>query len=200
MKRHHRPRLRRGFTVVEMLIVVALIALVLTLAAPSFSNFILVQRLKSINSQLVTDMQFGRSEATSRNTPLRVRFQSNDSVTCYTLFVTTLAVGNTSPCSCLRGVGAACTAAGSTEVRTVVIPKSLSVTVTPDAGVAPKFAFDPATGGLLTVPSDDVSVPMASFGITTAMDAGHALKTVLSAAGRPGVCGTAPNLGASPCP
>ncbi|MBL0296209.1 MAG: hypothetical protein IPQ21_03190 [Betaproteobacteria bacterium] len=64
----------RPLTLVELMVVVAVVAIVLTLAAPSFRDFILLQRLKGINAQLVTDLQFARSEAVARGTLMRVQF------------------------------------------------------------------------------------------------------------------------------
>ena len=63
---------RRGFTLVELLIVVAVVAIILVVAAPSFRDMILMQRLRSITAQLVTDLQFARNEAVSRGTLLRL--------------------------------------------------------------------------------------------------------------------------------
>jgi len=194
-----RRPLRFGFTIIELLISVALVAIVLTLAIPSFQDFIVVQRLKSVNQQLVTDLQFARSEAVSRNSFMALAFNSNGSVTCYTIFTTpTLAP----ICNCTLGAGAACSAAGSSvkEVRTVQIERGLSVQVQP-AGNPPMFAFDPVTGGLFSIPSDDSAAPMPPYIIYSRADSSRWFRVTLSTTGRPTVCASASvsTFGAATC-
>ena len=56
--RHH-----YGFTLVELMIVVALVAILLALAAPSFRETIARNRLEGVAGELSTDFQYARSEA-----------------------------------------------------------------------------------------------------------------------------------------
>jgi len=198
MRRH------RGLTLIELLVAVAVLAVVVAVAAPSFKSLIEVQRLRSINSQLITDLQFARNEAVTRGALLRVVFDTNANVTCYSLFTsagTALQAANALRCDCRAGPGAACNGiAGATEVRTVSIPKSLGVLVLPLDAVS-GVAFDPATGGLLSIPTDNVSAPMPQFRVQAALDAPRRLFNVLNQAGRPSVCSPAGStLGAAACP
>jgi type IV fimbrial biogenesis protein FimT len=174
----------RGFTLQELMIVIAIAGLILALAAPSFNRMIQLQRLRSINSQLVTDLQFARSEAAARNSLLRVVFRSNADMTCYSMFT---APDNTTRCDCRLGPGAAC-AAPMVEVRTAQVQTSLAVHVFPPPLQAVGFGFDPTTGGLYSIPTDLDSAPMASFVIETYIDDARKLHTILNAAGRPAVC------------
>lgn len=192
---------QRAFTLLELMIVVVLVAIVLTLAAPSFYDFIKVQRLKGVNAQLVTDLQYARSEAVSRNTPLRLFFAYNSSLTCYSLYTTAPSAGNSVRCDCRAGAGAACAAAGSiaSEVRTVQIPRSMSVTVLTPSGVDPAFAFDAVTGGIYSIPTDNFSAPLDAFVIKTSIDSTRTLTTTVGPSGRVTVCGSATNLGAPLC-
>ncbi|GMR08138.1 MAG: type IVa pilus pseudopilin TppE [Gammaproteobacteria bacterium] len=59
---------RRGFTLVELLITVAILAIVLTIGVPSFRDFIQNNRLRGITNNLVLDINFARSEAVKRGT------------------------------------------------------------------------------------------------------------------------------------
>jgi len=186
-----------GFTIIELLIAVALVVIVLALALPSFQNLILVQRLKSVNQQLVTDLQLARGEAVSRNTFLRVGFGSTSSVTCYVLFTST---GNSARCDCTLGPGAACSGnpAATTEVKTVQVDRSLSVQVNATSGLS-AFAFDPVTGGIYSIPTDLTSAALSSFVITTSIDSTRYLKTTVAATGRPSVCAGIAGLGYTAC-
>ncbi|AKJ29478.1 GspH/FimT family pseudopilin [Caldimonas brevitalea] len=55
-----------GFTLVELLTVVSVIAIVTALSAPSFSRMIEAQRVRTAAFDLVTDLLLARSEATKR--------------------------------------------------------------------------------------------------------------------------------------
>ncbi len=57
----------RGFTLIEMVTVIALAGLMLGLAAPSLRGFVLGQRVKSAVQALVSAAQEARSEAVKRN-------------------------------------------------------------------------------------------------------------------------------------
>lgn len=190
---------QRAFTLLELMIVVVLVAIVLTLAAPSFYDFILTQRLKGVNAQLVTDMQYARSEAASRGVYVRVVFGANSSMTCYSMYTLKLGSDVGVRCDCLLGPGAACTNSDAVEVRTVQVPRSSSVTVLTAAGVDPAIAFDSITGGLLSIPQDTLASPSPDFVIDTSIDSARILRTTLASTGRPTVCGTASNLGAPLC-
>jgi type IV fimbrial biogenesis protein FimT len=63
----HRPML--GFTLIEMLIVLAVAALLATLVAPSFNETLARRRLEGVATDLSTDLQFARTQAVDdRNT------------------------------------------------------------------------------------------------------------------------------------
>ena len=57
---------RRGFTIVEVLVVIALIAVITGLAVPSFARLSSAAAISSGVSQFMTDMRFARSEAVRR--------------------------------------------------------------------------------------------------------------------------------------
>lgn len=192
------PRRRGGFTLVELMIGIALVAVILTLAAPAFYDFILVQRLKSINSALVTDLQNARAEAATRGAFLRIVFRADDTQTCYTLYTLNYGGSTSSRCNCLLGAGAACTTGDTREVRTVQVLKSTGVQVSPTAGVT-AFAFDNLTGSLWSIPSDLAAVPVDSIVIEAKLDDARILRTTINRSGRPSVCGTRSGLAFATC-
>ncbi len=181
-------RTRHGFTLVELMIVIAVLGVLLVLAAPSFYDFIRVQRLKSINAQLVTDLQLARSEAIARRTWVRVAFRSNSSITCYTLYTTVNNV-NSVRCNCLLGAGAAC-GANATEIRTVQVPTRLSVRLLPGQ-TDNAFAFDHVTNSIARIPLDNVSQPVPRFVVNASIDGTRSLRTIVNQAGRTSVCAPA---------
>jgi len=178
----------RAITLIEITVVLLVLGVLVTLATPSLRGMIELQRLRSINSELVTDLQFARTEAISRNVPTTVKFSQNGQVTCYTIF----RGSNTSSCDCTNGVGGACTgAAVGREIRTVQIARSTGITLAKVGTTLPnQFEYDPLTGGIRGISSDGSSM----IPITYALDlkgsaAGRGwLRTVVSQAGRPTVC------------
>ncbi len=178
MRRHS------GLTLVELLLVVALLGIVVALAAPSFKNMILMQRLRGVSSELVTDLQFARSEAAARRDFVRVFFKSDGNSSCYTIYT---APDNTTRCDCLAGAGAACSG-GMVEVKTVQVPRSLGVTVAPPEAQTKAFAFDWRTGGIYLIPTDNAPRPMSLFVVESFIDNTRKLNSQLNGAGRPLVC------------
>ena len=181
--RRHRSR-AQGFTLVELLIAVAVIAIILVVAVPSFRDMILMQRLRSITAQLVTDLQFARNDAVSRGTLLRLSFRTNDDMTCYTLYTS---VSN-DRCDCRLGPGAACSN-GNIEVKTVQVPRSLGAqVVVPLTEFDTAFAFDHVTGGLFVIPTDNDARPFDGIGIESFIDNARKLVVRINRTGRPVVC------------
>jgi type IV fimbrial biogenesis protein FimT len=74
-----------GFTLIELMVTLAVAAILLTLAIPSFTGMIDKNRLKSAAEALYADLQFARAEAIKRNKKIRVSFFSNGSTWCYGL-------------------------------------------------------------------------------------------------------------------
>ena len=58
----------RGFTMIELLVTIALLGILLTLAAPNLSQFVSNNRLTSQANSLVSDILLARSESATRGT------------------------------------------------------------------------------------------------------------------------------------
>lgn len=59
--------IQAGFTLMELIVVVAIAAILATIAAPSFTGLINDTKQSSLTSQLVSDLNRARSEAIKRN-------------------------------------------------------------------------------------------------------------------------------------
>lgn len=62
-----------GFTLIELMIVVALIAIIALVAVPSFERLIESNRLKSTTNDVLGTLNYARSEAVRRGEPVAVR-------------------------------------------------------------------------------------------------------------------------------
>ncbi len=62
----------RGFTLIEAMTVVALLAIVAAIAAPSFRSFIGTMNTKAVAFDLIADLAYARSEAIKQNTTVTV--------------------------------------------------------------------------------------------------------------------------------
>ncbi len=77
MRRHDHS----GFTVIEMMITLSIFAIILTLAVPAFGRFIAQQRTTATANHLVANLQFARSEAINRSSPVTA-CPSSDGQSC----------------------------------------------------------------------------------------------------------------------
>jgi type IV fimbrial biogenesis protein FimT len=69
-----------GFTLVETMVVVAIVAILGSIAAPSFQEMIRKNRLTAASSALQVSLNLARSEAVKRGTDARVTIAPNGSV------------------------------------------------------------------------------------------------------------------------
>ncbi len=63
----------RGFTVVELVTVFAIVAVLAAIAFPDLSNLLVNQRLRAAGTDLMSSLIVARSEAIKRNGPVEVR-------------------------------------------------------------------------------------------------------------------------------
>jgi len=68
---------KKGFTLVEMIIVIALIAIITAIATPGYRAFMEQRRLKGAARQVMTHLMEARMKAVSINERVKVSFESN---------------------------------------------------------------------------------------------------------------------------
>ncbi len=191
MMRHSTHRCRQSaFTLIEVMIVIALVAIVVSLAGPSFREYILMQRLRAIQSQLVTDYNFARSEAVSRGVPVQFRFQSGSGLSCYVIYSRNgNDIATTSPCDCTLAAGSRCPTSSS-EIKTIVAPSSEGVEfwLSSAQALMPFLTFSPRTGAPAGVVTPEISNESVFDVEARLTDASRRFRTGISAAGRVSVC------------
>lgn len=193
MKSARRPL--SGFTLIELMITVAIVATLIALVAPSFKQQIEMQRLRGTHDQLATDVQFARTEATRLGIPVHVRVQpsSVSGPACYILFSdrgTSLSTYDFSTaCDCTQPAGSRCSAATTTEVKTVVLESFTGL------GLAnvnlDRVGFDPTTGTMLVKSSDGSTPPPTEFIVDTSLDSTRKMRLWVAFSGKVRVCAPA---------
>lgn len=117
----------RGVTLIEMMVVVAIVGILVAVAAPSIADMLARRRVEMIAAELATTLAYARSEAGMRPNPVLIYFGGNSTTSCYTVAYW----GAAGSCDCTRGAGSACSAPGSTvtEFKTVQVASSTGVAV-----------------------------------------------------------------------
>jgi type IV fimbrial biogenesis protein FimT len=77
-----RAPLARGFTLIEIAIVLAVIGIVLALGAPGFSAWIQNTQIRSATESMMTGIKLARAEALKRNATVRFQIMTSTDATC----------------------------------------------------------------------------------------------------------------------
>jgi type IV fimbrial biogenesis protein FimT len=170
---------RQGLTLVELMVCVAVLAVLLTLAVPSMQGFLARRQLEGLSAQFVADLQFARSAAVARAESLRMRIHATpDGATCYLVHS-----GAANACTCQADQTVQCN--GSAQVlRVVQLPVNERISVR--ANVA-TLLIDPRQGTVSPTGSIDISV-----------SDGSTLRHVVNILGRVRLCTPATRVGDVP--
>lgn len=183
---YHMDRLsQNGFTLNELIMVIALVAIIATLAVPSMKGFIDTSRLKSASEAIAGDLQLARSEAVKRNTSISVNFDADGSSTwCYGIDENT---------------GCDCNLSDPTNASACALPISgnqILYASTTDSSVTPNLSSDydgielapPSFSGNSYTTFSPTRGTASAGTLTLTADNGRILKIVISAIGRVKIC------------
>lgn len=171
----------RGFTLIELLVGATVLALLATLAVPSFDAYLQRRQVEGLSSQFLADWQFLRSTAVARNVQFRLSIFSPASGAggCYVLHS-----GAADACRC-ESQAAHCNA-GTDVLRVVALP------------VESRLRLRANVASLLVDPRHGTVSPAGSIEITAAQ--GDSLKHVVNLLGRVRVCAASGHwIGVNPC-
>ena len=221
MKAHVQNPTRAGFTLIEMMIVLAVLAVILVLAAPSFGKLIDSRRVRGVSDQFQTDVQFTRAEAASRQEMMGISFKPPAAaMSCYIIHTCGSYTAANCKCDCSAVAGGRCPNPAVVndpprEVRTVQLPAADGASLVPVdknddpmAGVNSHINFDPATGGLsafyeLGLSVVDLPPDKAFWAKTSSTMSGStaAVRSIVNVSGRPNACKPAGSSinGLAPC-
>jgi prepilin-type N-terminal cleavage/methylation domain-containing protein len=178
-----KPSPSRGLTLIELMVVVVLVGILLALVAPSVRGMISAQRVRSINAELLTDLQFARSEAARRNRDVFIRFRSASS--CYTLYAAEVA----GSCDCRNTPGVDVCTGGPEEIKTVKLSAADGVAFSAsNVSGQQTLRFERGHGTILPDGIFDPAASAPRFGVlVTGVPRGQ-LRTEVNMSGRPTVC------------
>lgn len=165
-------RRQRGFTLIELMVVVAIAVILTTLAAPSFTGYMNKKRVEGVAAELATDIQFARTEAVARNAPVRITFGTG----CWVVHT----VGSTDT-TCTQAAGATL-GTGAAQLKDAQLAANLNVALSPNNSLG-YIAFD----AVRAMAASDGSGSTHSINVNSSAGTWQ-LRTAVSAVGRVQVC------------
>ncbi len=168
------PNISTGFTLVELMVALAVTAIVLTMAVPSFTSLLERSRLKAAANAMYDDIRFARTVAIKNNKDIYISFTTGDNW-CYGL-------SDNGVCNC--GTASSCQVEG---VDRVLSGSDFSGITLPTSSVAiaggTSFVFEPRRG----IAQDSAGV-WRNGALSLASASGESIQTAVSIVGRVSQC------------
>jgi type IV fimbrial biogenesis protein FimT len=159
-----------GFSLIEMLVTVVVLAVLLGIAVPSFQSMLEKQRLVGAAEQLYEDLQYARTEAIKRNVNVVVSFSTGTNW-CYGIALAACTCGTPGNCQ-LDGIDKVVSAS---DFRGVSLP-SADLTFS-----GAKTTFEPRRG-------------TASNGTATLSSTYGSIQVIVGSLGRVRICSDSASL------
>jgi type IV fimbrial biogenesis protein FimT len=172
--------LRRGFTLIELMVTIAIAVILISLAVPSFRSYNVKKKVEGTLAELASDIQFARSEAVSRNTTVRLTLGTN----CYSVHPSSATI-----------TASTCTVTAGTDIRTVRVEDTSSVGLAANGGLA-YMDFDSVRGTATFSPTaTEGLINVTSIGTSSAFN----FRARVTEFGRVQVCTTNAVAGYASC-
>lgn len=142
LSQSHRTQSISGFTLTELLVSIAILGVLISIATPNFIAFSEQRRVIGAGDNLLANMRFAQSEALKRNARVHLVFQAGANWS-YNICLTTNCSGADDPLRAVAG----------TDYRGT----SLAVTASP-------LSFDPKRGTLVQAPAATSAMLSLSLG------------------------------------
>jgi prepilin-type N-terminal cleavage/methylation domain-containing protein len=181
-----------GFTMVEMMITVVILAVLLALAVPSMREMIARKRVEGVANEIATDLRYLRSIQIQRGGQIAkrmsIRFSPSDAPICYVLYERNMSIGF-GICDCTSQPVCPQVTNASTELKTVRLPVSDGLRVTVNSQE------------LNLEGTDGLPVAGATLSISVSSALGGELRVLTNQVARPSICSTPGTRGSIPaCP
>ena len=187
---HVKGSSRQGFTLVELMITLVILAVLAAIAVPSMRELIARKRVEGVANELASDLRYLRSEQIERggriNRRMGIRFSiSSNGDTCYVLYEEDTAFG--ASCNCINEP--ACTPEKWFELKTVKLAAGSGMQIT----AVPSTLYLTGSGGL---PAGDETLR-----VSVSATHGGSIRIDTNQVARPSMCSvTGHHSGLSACP
>lgn len=130
-------RLSSGFTLVEVLVSVAVSGILTAVALPSLGEQVERQRMRGIGESLRSDLQLARTQALTQHRSVRITFSQSGAGSCYVVYQ-----GPANACTC-DTAGATQCKPGATALSAQGVEAKLGVQLSANVGT---MVFDGRSG------------------------------------------------------
>ncbi|WP_169201413.1 GspH/FimT family pseudopilin [Aromatoleum bremense] len=173
-----------GFSLIELMVTVAVLAIIAATAAPSFQSFLDKNRVVGAAEAIYTQMQAARSEAVKQSADMIVVFSTGAA------WCSGFSRGGTCDCTKAVGDGAACKILGDGQTAVLKVVNATAFNgVTLAAGAPAQVTFDGVRG---TVPTAETGSILFQSGL------GRQMRVDVNAIGRVQLCSPSGSVGGYP--